>query len=261
MDNNWRSYVVELVGTFMFVLLASGAVCTSYLPADQSGKVYPDLTAMALAQGFALAALLGVTPRFSEGCLNPAITLALWVFKRLELRKLGGLLAAQLLGSFLAGLVLWLSFWEIVLRDARLGAPHLNAKAFGLPDASFASALLSGIGFELLLSFIVTLVIFATLLDPRAPRFGGLAAGLALSAVIFMGYYLTGAAVNPARWFGPALCERFLLGMPDALDDHIIYWLGPILGALAAGGLYTFCMMPADVESTESAAIKPRERK
>jgi aquaporin Z len=106
--------------------------------------------------------------------------------------------------------------------------------------------LLSGVGIEFSLTFILTFVIYATLLDPRAPQLGIFSAGLTLAAVTLLGLPLTGAALNPARWLGPVLWE--VMVRRDALSDHVVYWVGPIFGALAAGALYEYVLWPAGQE-------------
>src|SRR4051812_2183009 len=100
MDEKVRSYLVELLGTFVLVLFGAGAVCAYYLP---RGSFYqPEVAGIALAEGFALAVMLSATFHVSRGCLNPALTLMLWVFKRLDGKRTVGLILAQLLGAVLA---------------------------------------------------------------------------------------------------------------------------------------------------------------
>src|SRR5262249_45380815 len=72
---------------------------------------------------------------------------------------------------------------------------------------------------------------------------GILGPGLTLTALILMGFPLTGAAVNPARWLGPVLWE--LTVQREAFRDHLVYWAGPIFGALAAGAFYEYLLWPA----------------
>ena len=95
---------------------------------------------------------------------------------------------AQVVGAILAGLAVRFLFTEDVLRRARAGAPHLNEAAFG---TTVLASVLSGIGIELVLTFLLTFAIFGTVLDSRAPRLGGLPVGLALAALVLVGYGLT----------------------------------------------------------------------
>jgi glycerol uptake facilitator-like aquaporin len=247
MDARLRMYLAELLGTFLFVLIAAGAVCSSYLPAaDPRYYTVGGLTlAAALAEGFALAVAVSATCWLSVGCCNPAITLALFVSRRIDGGRAFLLILVQLTGAFLAGLALRGLFSDGVLIDARMGAPHLKA-LLGPDQAITLAGLAAGVGVEFLLTFFLTVAAFVTLLDPRAPRLGGFGLGLAQVAVVLFGFHLTGGAANPARWFGPAVWQ-LSLGMPQAvrpLGDHPVYWVGPIFGALAGGVFYSLVLLP-----------------
>ena len=129
---------------------------------------------------------------------------------------------------------------------SHLGAPHLRAFA---PDGVTLAGIFSGIGVEIFFTCLVAFAFYATLLDRRGPPLGGLIVGLAQAAVVLFGYRLTGGAANPARWLGTVVWEMTLLPRPlDALSDHTVYWVGPILGALLGGFLYVFVMQPPEDE-------------
>ncbi len=244
MDLKLRMYLAELAGTFILVLVGAGTVCAEWLTPPSGGEI--DVTGAALAEGFALAVALTVTLYLSTGCLNPAITLMQWVFRKLETRPAAALIGVQLLGAALAGLVLRFAFSEPVLRDAHFGAPYLKG-SLRPEDAMSVGALVSGTGLELFFGFLVTLAVFSSLFDPRAPRVGGILVGLAQAAVILFGFRLTGGSANPARWFGPAVWQGTLTNLPPPrLSDVLIYAGGPILGALAAGFLYHALVQPPE---------------
>ncbi len=78
--------------------------------------------------------------------------------------------------------------------------------------------------------------------------------GLAQTAVVLFGFRLTGGAANPARWFGTVVWEMTLPRATNALADHTVYWVGPILGALLGGFLYVFVMQPPEEE------VRPEKR-
>src|SRR5262249_11771790 len=127
MDTNLRGLLAELIGTYVLVLFGAGAVCSLYLiEQPDTARVDLDVSRVALAEGFALAVLLTATLPGAGGCLNPALTLTLWVFKKLEGRKVLALVAAQLLGAALAGMTVRLLFTEEVLDLAYMGTPHLS---------------------------------------------------------------------------------------------------------------------------------------
>lgn len=246
MDPKLRTYLAEFVGTFLFVLVGAGTVCAW----DLTGLPRLSVTSLALAEGFTLAVALTVTSYVSTGCLNPAITVMLWVFKRLDNAQAGWLILMQFLGATLAGLVLRLMCSLEVLKEMRLGAPYL--KAFAPESAGLgAPQLVSGTAFELFLGCLVTLAAFATLFDRRSPRLGGLIVGLAQAAAVLFGYRFTGGSANPARWFGPAVWETTVGLRPAWLAEAVIYVGGPVLGALLAAVLYVNLILPPE-KGTES---------
>jgi aquaporin Z len=242
MDNRLRPYFAELLGTFVLVFVGAGTVCATYLTTEPR----LDVTGIALAEGFALAVALTAAYHTSICCFNPAITLTLWVFRRLDGQRTGILIAVQLLGAALAGLAVRVAFAQDVLVLAQVGTPHV--KAFLGGDRLELGSLVSGVAFEALFAFLLTLAVFATLIDRRGPRLGGVLVGLAQAAVILFGFRLTGGAANPARWFGPAVWQLTVpeLRNLDPLADHAVYWAGPIVGALLGGFVYSTVILPPE---------------
>src|SRR5947209_9518376 len=211
-----RAYLVELLGTFAVVFFGAGVVCVNYVttPSGQQPAtanllgMQPGLVGIALAHGLILAVVLAVTVPVTGGYLNPAVSLMLWVFNRLSSRRAAWLVGAQFLGSVLAALCVRYTFGELVLRDARMGTPHLNPAVFHPESPSIPrGALVTGTGMEFVLTFFLVFAIFGLMMEGARPRLAGLGAGLAWTAGILVGFPLTGAATNPARWFGPALLE------------------------------------------------------
>src|SRR5262245_33050813 len=184
--NSLRPYLAELVGTFALVFLSAGAVLVNQLAAvswhqqpglgvvtvtdETSAAAHPvvigqpplGLVGIALTAGCVYAAALAATLPVSGGFLNPAVTLMLWVFKRLDGGRTTWLLLTQVLGAALAGLVLRLVFAgrEDVLVAGSLGTPHLNLDAFGAAGTTLG-AVLKGIGVETGLTFILVFTLFA----------------------------------------------------------------------------------------------------
>ncbi|MGE3803775.1 MAG: aquaporin [Gemmataceae bacterium] len=248
-----RPYIVEAAGTFLLVLIAGGAVCLGQ--AAQPGQSPLTAILVALATGVALAGALAWTVPISGGYLNPAITLALWVYKKLDGSRTTGLILSQLVGAVAAGALLRMAFANAdELLPARLGTPHLNYQALGYNSLTLWS-MIHGSAAELCFTFILTIAIFATLIDDRAPSlpegtprvFTTLWVGLAAATLTLVGFKLTGAAANPARWFGSAIWELSVDSIRDRgqspLADHMVYWIGPILGALLGAGVYLKLVM------------------
>jgi glycerol uptake facilitator-like aquaporin len=130
---------------------------------------------------------------------------------------------AQLLGAVVAGFAL---AW--VMPD-ELG----EATSLGTPALGAGIGVVEGIAIEAVLTLLLVLAVFGTAVDARAPRLGGMAIGLAVAADVLMGGPLTGAAMNPARWFGPAVAA-------GAYDNWYVWWIGPLLGGIAAAVLYRY---------------------
>ncbi len=246
MDPKIRTWLAECLGTYLVVLAGAGTLCASFLTADpRYQSVGGTVLAVALAEGLVLAVAVTVCIPLSVAACNPAITLALWVTRKLELGDALKVGAAQLLGAFLAGLSLRLMFSAGVLIEARMGVPRLGAIAGG-PDGPGIVNILTGASLEALSAFIVTLAVYASLIDTRGPRVGGLLVGLAQVAVILFGFHLTGGAANPARYFGPALWQLSVPGIERPLAEHSVYWVGPLAGALAACIFYTSVLQPPE---------------
>jgi MIP family channel proteins len=261
MYKSLRPYVAELIGTFALVLLGAGAVCARAVVSDVATF---DLTGIALAQGLVLAVMLTATINVSGGFLNPAVTVVLWVLRRIDTNKLGWLLLAQFLGAIMAGGLLCLYFGPGTMIPAHFGTPHVagidNPQGPGgfVRDQATgeltAYSMATAAGVELVLTFLLTFAIFSTVLDPRTPKIGGLGVGLIMVAIVVMGYNLTGAGVNPARCLGTFVWELAGSSVRPSVREHVfVYWVGPIVGALLAGWVYTYLVMHSEEEERQAA--------
>lgn len=278
MDKNLRPYFAELIGTFALVFVSAGVVITGYLTAAQGTNGQSHLApgaiiGIALAQGLILAAALAVTVPISGGFLNPAITLMLYVFKRFDLGKTALLILTQFIGAALAGCLLRLIFSmnENLLIAAQLGTPHVDVATFGTDHLSIG-ALLSGLGVELVGTLILAAIIFAGYFDPRVPKLLGrlgnwlvpLWIGLAQVALTLAFLVWTGASFNPIRYFGTAVWEKTIPSLaertPSVFADHMVYWIGPVLGALIAGAAYIYLILPEQEDIAPAPPITAAKR-
>ena len=216
MHSLFRRSLAEGMGTFGLVFFGAGAVATQSMPGGGSG-----ILGIALAQGLVFAVLVTALLGISGGHLNPAVTLGMVVARRTGARTAAAYIVAQLLGAVLAALLLEALYPIAMVRGMSLGTPTI-ANAI-----QFHQAIL----LEAVMAFLVVSAYFGTCVNPSAPPLGGLAVGLALTAAILVGGPLTGAAVNPARAFGPALVSGQWIA-------HAVYWVGPIAGGLVAAVLW-----------------------
>lgn len=219
-DRNAPALVAEAVGTFLFFFVGAGSVVLGdYLVVN--GGTSPGLLGVALAHGLALAVLVSALGPVSGGHFNPAVTLAVWIMGRITPSRAAMYVVAQLIGAALAGFALKTLFPTEAWQPSAIGTPALGA---GIGPAT-------GIAIEAVLTALLVFVVIGTAVDGRAPKIGGLAIGLAVTADILMGGPLTGAAMNPARWFGPAVAA-------GAFTDWYVWWIGPLLGSALAALVY-----------------------
>ena len=264
--NSLRAYLLELLGTFALVYFASGIVCVNAmtLPREQlpgaPGPIHwqqPGMLGVAIAQGVVWGVMVALTFPISGGCLNPAITIMLWVFNRLSSARAAWFIGAQLVGGVLAGLCLTRTFEAEVLQIARAGTPHLNPLVFG--EIVHRGSLLAGTGVEFVLTFFVVLGMFGLTREAGRERWVGLVGGLMLLGGAIFAFPLTGAAANPARWFGTVLWEfGFRQGITSPVGDIFVYIAGPILGALLAGAA-AFKLLPTPQADTWLSAPRVTE--
>jgi MIP family channel proteins len=213
--------VAELVGTFAFFFIGAGAIV-----ADTYSKHAVGLLGVALAHGLILSIMVSVFGATSGGHFNPAVTIGFLATRRFKVDTAAVYILAQLIGGTLAGLALRVIIPQAIWQAAHLGAP------FVAHDVSFGQAVL----IEAILTFFLLLAVFGTAVDARAPKIGGFGIGLTVMVDIFVGGPLTGAAMNPARAFGPELAAGFW-------DNWYVYWIGPIIGAVIAALLYEYVIL------------------
>jgi len=216
MQDSMKAYVAEAVGTFFLVFIGAGSIC---LDSFTGGRV--GLLGIAIAHGLALSIGVSATMGISGGHLNPAVTFGFMTTGRMERRTGLSYMGAQLVGAAVGGFFLRIMFAEHVWQARALGTPDLD------PGISTGN----GIFIEAVMTFLLVFAVWATAVDERAPKVAGFGIGMTLCACILMGGALTGASLNPARTFGPAMASGHW-------SNHLVYWIGPLLGAAAAALLY-----------------------
>jgi MIP family channel proteins len=217
-----RPLAAELAGTFTFVFVGAGAVVVDVAKTGQLG-----LVGVSLAHAFALAVVVTATMRISGGHLNPAVTFGLWLSRKIEARSAGLYVVAQLLGGVLAALCVRALLPEMAGEVTSYGTPRISGL---LTDAQ-------AVGIEGLLTFFLVGAVFGTIVSPDAPRVAGFGVGLIYLVGMLVGGPMTGGAMNPARAFGPAL-------VAGDWQAHLIYWVGPLLGAALAASLWRWVLLP-----------------
>jgi aquaporin Z len=252
-----RRGFAEFVGTFTLVFIGAGSILT--LGASLSFARFPGgvgplftLVGVAFAHGLAIAVMVSAVGHISGGHFNPAITLGFLVTRRIAPMLALTYWLAQFGAAALASLLLrWL--FDAAARDSvKLGAPALG----NIANVSTISNW-QGFVIEIILTFFLVWVVFATAADPGGTfkSIAGLAIGFTITLDILMGGPLTGAAMNPARAFGPELVQK-------AWSDAWVWYAGPFVGGALAALIYEWLYLrplrPIPVGPPESGVIEPR---
>ena len=237
-----RKYLAEFVGTAILVIVGCGSVVVAGYGA--SGAV--GTLAISLAFGFIVTALVYALGPISGCHINPAVTLSIWVAGGMPAREVGGYIFAQMAGALAgAGLL-------VLLLLGRAKGYNVTVDGLGQTgwDANGGYSLASAFGAEVLATFILGLVVLATTRKGVSIEFAGLAIGLTVTVLLLTFINVTGASLNPARSFGPAV---FVGG--KALAQLWLFLLAPAIGGLLAG-VFTRLLWkvePAADEPSQSA--------
>jgi MIP family channel proteins len=220
MYNVPQKLTAEFLGTFALIFFGAGSIC-----ADQflHGAGNLGLFGVAAAHGLAIAIMVSALGHISGGHFNPAVTIGFWVTRRVTTLDAALYWAAQLAGAIAAAFLLKAIVPEETWRAVALGTPAL-VRDFPV---------WSGIVLEAVTTFFLVLVVFATAVDEKGAfrAIAGFGIGLTITLGIIVAGPFTGAALNPARSFGPALASSHWANWG-------VYWVGPLAGGFLAGLLY-----------------------
>lgn len=234
MRDSLRHFVSEFVGTFALVFVGGAAI----MIASQSNSPI-GLLQVALAHGLVLAVFISALMRIS-GHFNPAVTFGFIVARRIDPMMAGVYIIAQLLGAVAAAYLLKATFPADVFAATRGGGQAISLDITGTQAWIL----------EAVATFFLTFVVFGTAVDPKAVKVGGFAIGLVVTLDILAIGPLTGASMNPARSFGPALASGIFEG-------QFIYWTAPSVGSILAALLYDTLFIRREREPVEHGAIEP----
>jgi aquaporin Z len=229
-----RRGFAEFVGAFALVFVGVGSL------------LYGDIVGVALAYGLVIAVMVSSFGLISGGHFNPAVTFGFVVTRRIATRLAVVYWVTQLVGATLAALLLKWLLPAAQEKGLHAGAPVLNS----------AVSPGKGVAIEAVLTFFLVIVVFATAVDPRGAfkQISGLAIGLTITLDILMGGGLTGAAMNPARAFGPEL-------VGNHWASFWVWYLGPLSGAAIAAlvyeALYLGPLRPEPVGPPETGLEEP----
>ncbi len=211
-----KKYLAEFIGTFVLVLFACGTAAVVGCSAE-NGTGY---LLTALAFGLVIVAMAYSIGNVSGCHINPAVSIAMLVSGKMNVKDFIGYIVAQFLGAT-AGAAVLMAF---VGKESGLGANALYNDSIGL-----------SILIEIILTFVFVIAILGVTSKVENSAVAGIVIGLSLTLVHILGISFTGTSVNPARSFGPAL----LVG-GDALADVWVFIVAPLIGGVFAALVYKF---------------------
>lgn len=224
--------IAEGIGTFALIFVGCMAIGVGKFAYNDSG-----LVGIALAHGLLIAIIVGATITISGGHVNPAVTAGLWVGKQISSAKAVLYIASQCFGALVGALAA-----SALLPESLLGKG--SAAVAGIPALHQSVSSAQGMFIEGIATFFLLLVVYGTAVNKSATKVAGLYIGLTITMDILWSGPLTGGAVNPARWLGPALAT--------ADFSHAEVWtVGPLVGGILAGLLYTYVLQPKPAESAQ----------
>ena len=222
--STWRATMAEFVAVLLLVFLGPGAAVAA-LSVSEGTLDAAGIVAIATAFGLAISLLVAATANISGGHINPAVTFGIVITGKISLMRGGMYWVGQLLGAIIGALLLLATIPEAMRWN--LGA---NALAPGV-------SAMSGLLLEIVITFALVFVVFATAIDSKGP---GHLAPLAIGATILAGHLVavpfTGTSMNPARSFGPAVVAGFW-------SYHWIFWVGPLIGGGLAALVYEYIFL------------------
>ncbi len=222
---NPRAWLAEAIATFGLVFFGPLSVILA-VSAFGEELTTQSVLFIALGHGGAIALMVYAFGHVSGAHINPAVTIPMIITKNIGITDGIAYIIFQLIGAVAAAATLWAILPE-------LGA-KVNFATQGGPSELINNSVSSAFAIEAILTFFLVLVIFMTALHKKAsPGMHGLSIGGMVFLIHLVAVPLTGASVNPARTFGPALISGFW-------EFHWLYWAAPILGGIIAGVLMNY---------------------
>jgi len=222
---NPRAWLAEAIATYGLVFFGPLSVILA-VSAFGEELTTQSVLFIALGHGGAIALMVYAFGHVSGAHINPAVTIPMIITKKIGIADGIAYIIFQLIGAVAAAATLWAILPE-------LGA-KVNFATQGGPSALINNSVSSAFAIEAILTFFLVLVIYMTAVHKKAsPGLHGLSIGGMVFLIHLVAVPLTGASVNPARTFGPALISGFW-------EFHWLYWAAPILGGIIAGVLMNY---------------------
>ena len=236
---NPRNWFAEAIGTYALVFFGPLAIILSVV-AFGDGLSIESIIMIALAHGAAVGLMVYAFGHVSGAHINPAVTIPMMITKKISVADGIGYIIFQLIGAIVAAFSL-----KAILPE--IGA-KVNFGTQGGPSELLNSSIMAGITVEVILTFFLVTVIFLTAVHKKAVA--GIH-GISIGGIVFLlhlvGVPLTGASMNPARTFGPAVVSGFW-------ELHWLYWVAPIIGGIIAGVIMNYVFVSKAEPKTKSVS-------
>jgi len=231
--NDWRALMAEFVATMMFVFMATGLIVSYNQDKTQGGDYGAGLVSISLGIGIGLSTMIYTVANISGGHLNPAVTVGLLLIRQIELFKAIGYIICQMGGGIVGAALMYGVMPGNATVPVNMGATSLG---IGVTPGE-------GCAIEICLTFILVFTVCATAELAgdlkHMGRFAPLAIGYAVLVDVMIGAPFTGASMNPARSFGPAVVAGYWV-------NHWVYWVGPMVGGIIASVVYHYLFILED---------------
>ena len=236
---NPRNWFAEAIATYALVFFGPLSIILSVV-AFGDGLSIESIIMISLGHGAVIGLMVYAFGHISGAHINPAVTIPMMITKKISVQDGIGYIIFQLLGAIIAALSL-----KAILPE--LGA-KVNFGTQGGPSELLNSSIMAGITVEIILTFFLVTVIFLTAVHKKAPAgIHGISIGGMVFLLHLVGVPLTGASMNPARTFGPAVISGFW-------ELHWIYWLAPIVGGIIAGVIMNYVFVNNAEPKTKSVS-------
>jgi MIP family channel proteins len=235
---NPRAWLAEAIATFGLVFFGPLSVILAVV-AFGEGLSIEAIIMISLGHGGAIALMVYAFGHVSGAHINPAVTIPMIITKKIGLKDGIGYILFQIMGAVIATLSLKALF--PIIGEKVLWGAH------GGPSELLGNSVMSGLAVEIILTFFLVVVIFMTAVHKKAPKS---VYGAAIGGMVFLlhlvGVPLTGASMNPARSFSPAVVS----GDAGLWEIQWLYWVGPIIGGIIAGVIMNYLYVkPAEKEA------------
>ena len=239
---NPRAWFAEAIATYALVFFGPLSVILSVVVFGD-GLSIEAILMISLGHGAIIALMVYAFGHVSGAHINPAVTIPMMITKKISVADGVGYIVSQVIGGIIATLSLMVILPEI-------GKPVLWG-GHGGPSELLNNSVMSGFAVEVILTFFLVVVIFMTAVHKKAPKS---VYGASIGGMVFLlhivGIPLTGASMNPARSFAPAI----VTGDAGLLEIQWLYWLAPIIGGIIAGVIMNYVFINKDEQEAKSSS-------